>query len=131
VSVITGIPSDQLKPYQLYQLCDEFVAHHGKTGEREVYIYREGFHHESIVAFVVLALTLVVRAVRPNAALNLGETTYPLSVWMLVFLIVTAVIGSWLTFKRYFRFGDYRVTQAVLRFLAIRGDRTQASKSTQ
>ena len=130
VSVISGIPSDQLKPHQVYQICDEFVAQHGQTGDRDVYIYREGFYRGSSVSFVVLALALFVRAIRPNAAVNLGGSTYPLSIWMFLFFIVTIAISARLMYERFIRFGNYRVTQAVLGFLSIRGDKAQAQKPT-
>jgi hypothetical protein len=121
ISTFTGIKPEDLeqKPHFLYQVCDEIIVQYGKTGDRDIYIFREGFYRGSCVAFVILTLALIVRVLRPNTMLNVDGTVYQISIAMLIFLILVAFIGAGLNFSRYKRFGDYRVTQAALGFLAL------------
>lgn len=120
-----GLDASGLAPKWLYRLCDDAVQRSGKLGEREVYVYREGFYRGTAVAFLTLAFSLLVLLAR----LYFGEhevlrgSAWEVQRGHLWFLALFAVAFSYLAFRRYRRFGMYRVTQAMLGFLTIKEDK--------
>ncbi len=109
----------------LYQLCDEFVMQSGIKeiiSNREIYIYREGFYRGMTVSLALLFLSLMVVmgiTLNPAASLKLSDDLPPANLAMLLPLNSLLVIGTWLSFQRYRRFGGYRVRQALLGFLVM------------
>jgi hypothetical protein len=105
----------------MYELCDDAVLRSGKLGEREVYVYREGFYRGMFVGFLIMALALGGMAIR---LLCEPDHTFMLGSWaikpnQLVFFVVISVAWSVLALRRYWRFVDYRVRHSVLGFLSI------------
>lgn len=119
VSSMTQIPPEDVEPELLYEVCGETVAQSGETGDRDLYIYREGFYRGLAVACAMLFLALVVRMLVPGTALNLSGTLQPLNIYMVLFVASLSLIGAVLSFGRYRRFGRYRVNQAVIGFLVL------------
>lgn len=116
-------PAAELPPQWLYRLCDDAVLRSGRLGEREVYVYREGFYRGTFVGFVVLAGGLVALAIRLWSDPNEGTARIgivELTGWRLVYFSVLAGVSSCLLWNRYWRFSDYRVTQALIGFLTIK-----------
>jgi hypothetical protein len=109
----------KLTAKETYFLCDESLVHHGSFGEREIFIYREGFYRGMCVAFAVLSIGIIVRLLHHPARLWLLDSPTYLSPSVLVFALSTCVLGSWLCFRRYLRFAEIRIRTCLLRFLAL------------
>ena len=185
IRVLTGADVDGLSPRWLYRVCDDAVLRSGKLGEREVYVYREGFYRGASVGMAVVAVGLLAMTVRllsepgtgagppflaipavwliPVAAATGGwavterirrqrialalavvavclvaAALYCLSVgnWAatvrvgvlkftparLSYLALLAGVGTWFLWHRFWRFAEYRVTQAFLGFLTLSGE---------
>jgi hypothetical protein len=129
---LTGVDAGALSPRWLYRLCDDAVIRSGKIGEREVFVYREGFYRGSFIGMAILVsgvLGLFVRllleadngAGRWGNAAKLGDLEFTPA--RLVFLAATGTVTSALLWRRYQRFAEYRVTHAMLGFLTIQDDK--------
>jgi len=118
---MTGIRREDMKPELLYSICDEALAQQGKIGDREVYQYREGFYRGVAVAAAVFTVSLLARALGPQAVLTVGGQEVPLSRCVLFSLAACTGLCVWLSFQRYKRFVGYRVKRAVLAFLVLEG----------
>jgi hypothetical protein len=182
---LTGADPDALPARWLYRLCDDSVLRSGKLGEREVYVYREGFYRGASVGMAVLAVGLLAMAIRlladggtspgrafatipavwlvaggaaagwwaitlrltrPRAGTALAVTALGLlggAGWSvhagdwnatvrvgsleftaarLLFLTALAAVGTRFLWQRFWRFAEYRVTQAYLGFLTLTGE---------
>lgn len=105
----------------MYELCDDAILRSGKLGEREIYVYREGFYRGMFVGCLLMAVALVGLAIR-----LLCETghTFTLGSWvitanqLLFFMVITAT-WSCFALRRYWRFVDYRVRHSVLGYLSL------------
>src|SRR5260370_17952176 len=70
-----GKAVESIKPRELFALCDQALLHHDSPGEREIFVYREGFYRGSSVALAILAVALAIRMVHAPAVLAvLGVT---------------------------------------------------------
>lgn len=180
----TGADADALPSRWLYRLCDDAVLRSGRLGEREVYVYREGFYRGASVGMAVVAVGLAAMAVRllvsggsvephflaipavwllavagwvgwraitlrssrPRLAAALAVAALGLTAgaaWTLapgnwsttarvggleftparlLVLAGLSAVGTWFLWHRFWRFAEYRVTQAFLGFLTLAGD---------
>lgn len=113
-----GPQVDGLTGAEKYALVDEARALALREGDREVYVYREGFYRGMAVAAAVLSIGLVVRLfvgltcfVWQSAVLCFGR--------MEMFVLLGFTGASILAFRsRAARFARYRVTRAVMLWLA-------------
>jgi hypothetical protein len=110
-------------PRWLYRACDDAVIRTGKIGEREIYVYREGFYRGIFVSFSLMAVALVALCIRlfcvAERQLMLARAQWGVTQWQLVFLALLSAIWAALSFRRYRRFGEYRTTHALLGFLTV------------
>src|SRR5205823_494539 len=90
-SDILKTKSGELKPVWVFKLLDEYVLQYGKEGDREVFIYREGFYRGAAVALFFLSGTLVIRMLIPGSSLALGQEILHFSWREIVF---TAIIAA-------------------------------------
>ena len=125
VGRIAGMPPEQIDSDLLYRICDEVVLQSGVTADRDLYIYREGFYRGLAVSFLLLLVSLVVRALAPGASLSISGSLHPVTKGALSFGALLSLIGIVLCYVRYRRFGGYRATQAVLGFLVIEGKQAE------
>jgi|SRR5437667_4698302 len=114
-----GIDLKDISPEWLFRICDETLVQRGICTDREIYQYREGFYRGTMVSFLVLAVTLMVRAVIPGTSLMIATFVQVISAPALVFFIILSLAGAWLAFQRYRRFSIYRVTHAIFGFLVL------------
>jgi hypothetical protein len=115
------VPIEQIAPEWAYRVLDEYSVQAGKPGDRDMFIYREGFYRGTCIALCFLSGALLVRAAFSGTSIRFTKWLFPVSGWQL--LLTAAITGgvSWLFFQRYKRFTKYRVTRAVLAALLIRG----------
>ena len=113
-----GVDASQLSPDELFALIDETRVHRGSSGDRDVYVYREGFYRGMTIATAVLALGLVVHAWSPTLCLAL-EPQAPACVTRASVLACAAVsaLCSWAFVRRMKRFGRYRVQRGLYQFV--------------
>ncbi len=107
-----------LPPEELYALADEASAARGSAGDRDVYIYREGFYRGMVVALAILALGLATSATASNHCVvgaPAAITCIPRG--LAIFSTFLALGISWLFFHRMRRFGRYRVQRGMYRYL--------------
>lgn len=114
-----GPKARTLTPKELYALCDQALIQAGSLGEREIFIYREGFYRGNCFAFTLLALVLVLRMACAPAALTVAGTKIDIYRSELGLTAFLAGVGAWLCFRRYLRFGTYKTGSCLMRFLAF------------
>lgn len=111
--------AQRLSAEEVYALADEWVAQHGNTADRELYLYREGFYRGFSVSLVWLAVGLLIERLRGVHSVTIAQltvTTMGPSLWLIT---AGLVLGAVLFFMRYRRFAKLRVGNAVLGFLAL------------
>ena len=113
-----GVPSD-LSAKELYLLCDQALVHKGSMGEREIFVYREGFYRGNSVALAFLTLSLCVRALCTPAIAVIGPRTIELHWNHLALAAALTAAGAWLAFRRYLRFREYKYLTCFARFLSL------------
>lgn len=120
------LDADELPPRWFYRLCDDALVHAGKAGDREVYVYREGFYRGMSVGVGSLAIAVTALAVRlrfgvSNRVLRVSEWGWGLGSEHLTFFAVCSGMSSWLLYRRYRRFASYRITHVMLGYLTVHG----------
>ena len=114
-----GPEARTLKPKELYALCDQTLIHAGSLGEREIFIYREGFYRGNCFAFGLLALTLALRMICVPAVVTIADAKMGFYRGELGLTSALAAFGAWMFFRRYLRFGKYKTSSCLMRFLAL------------
>lgn len=116
---LTGIPAEEIESNWVYRVLDEYTVQAGKPGDRDMFIYREGFYRGTCIALFFLSAALLVRMAFSGTSVQFSKWLFPVSFWQL--LLTAAITGGlgWLFFQRYKRFTEYRVTRAVLAALVI------------
>jgi len=112
----------------LYRLCAEAVNQRGKPGDRNVYVYREGFYRGLWVAFLLIFVSLCLRHSVPTANIQIRETIYDINYGLIPFSIPVTFVFSVMCFSRYRRFGKYRVSQGMLGFLTLLDEKEKSDK---
>jgi len=111
------------------RLCDELAVQYGQLGDRDVFVYREGFYRGSFAAFILLDLALFVRCVISGAALRLPAEVFPVSRWQLVFVIGVVTCSVLFLLRRYKHFAALRVMRGVLAYVSLADFRELGKKS--
>lgn len=105
----------------VYELCDDAILRSGKLGEREVYLYREGFYRGLFVGFGLLAIGIagLIARLLFEPGLNFTLGSWRATPVQLVFFLILSAAWAYLSLRRYWRFMEYRVKHSVLGFLSI------------
>ena len=119
VVVRFGEQSRSLNPKELALLCDQSLIFAGSPGERDIFVYREGFYRGNCVALALLGLTLVLRLVCSPAVVYLADARIEIRRSQLALAAVIAAFGTWLSLLRYLRFGRHKNAACLARFLAL------------
>jgi hypothetical protein len=126
-----GVPPDKLAPECVCAACDETVAQLGVNDDRQMYIYREGFYSWMAVACLLLSFASVARALVPGGAIRLAGTVHFATQDQWAVLAGLSALVACLMFRRYQRFAMYRVTRAILGFLALDTKEASPGKAGQ
>jgi len=111
--------SDTISARWVVRTLDEYGVQAGELGDRDVFVYREGFYRGTSFAFFFLSIALLVRAWYPGASIQFTKGLFYISTLQLLSTaLVTSVIGRIFVW-RYQRFADYRITRAVLAALVL------------
>jgi hypothetical protein len=119
VAVRFGEKAKLLKPKELLMLCDQALVHAASLGEREIFVYREGFYRGTSVALAFLGSALILRLVWSPAVFTLTSRSIELHRGALALAAGLAGLGSWLSFQRYLRFARHKNICCATRFLAL------------
>jgi hypothetical protein len=114
-----GIDPNRLSPRECYGLMDESRVLLDREGDREIYVYREGFYRAMTVAAAVLAIGLAARAVVGPLCFHWQDYNTCIGrsqLWIATGLCAVAIPGF---AARLRRFGRYRVETAMLRWLVL------------
>jgi hypothetical protein len=114
-----GKPAGNLTAKELYLLCDQTLVHNRSMGEREIFIYREGFYRGNSVALAVLTVSLCARLFCSPAVIVLGQKTTELHRNQIALAAAFTTLGAWLAYRRYLRFREYKYQTCFLRFLTL------------
>ena len=100
----------------LFTYCDTYLAQQGKTSDREIYQYREGFYRGLTIAILPALVAILVELARGSASVRNGGSVYTIGTGPLVFALVLVLATVGLSFWRYRRFARYRVLDALFGF---------------
>lgn len=114
-----GERAGSLKPKELVLLCDQALICACSPGEREMFVYREGFYRGNCVALAILALTLVLRLARSPAVIYVADARIEVHRGALALAAVVTAFGTWMSFRRYLRFATHKNETCLTRFLAL------------
>jgi hypothetical protein len=128
VTTFTGIVPETLKTDLLFRFCDEAVVQRGTTGDREIFVYREGFYRGTWAALVAVCIALLFRLNAGTANLLAPDGPKPIGRDAILFLFWTCVVFSYFSFRRFRRFGRYRISQAILAFLTMPEEKKKEKK---
>ncbi len=118
-SEIVDTNVSSLEARWVYRILDEYATQNAKPGDRDMFIYREGFYRGTCIALFFLTLALVVRTAVPGSAIKFSNWLYSIRWWeLLATAFISAGLGC-LFFQRYRRFTEYRVTRAILSALIV------------
>jgi hypothetical protein len=116
---ILDINSDQLEPEWVFRTLDQYAAQAGKQGDRDIFIYREGFYRGTAIALCLLAVTLLIRMCFSGCSIEFTKNIFHISRCELFLnAFITGGI-AYLFLRRYRRFVRYRITHAVLTALVV------------
>lgn len=112
-------PSEGLSGSALVRVSDEVALQYGQPGDRDVFVYREGFYRGSIAAFLLLDVALLVRCIVPGSALRLPPPNSDVSRGQLIFLMSVVSCGLFFLARRYRHFAALRVMRGILAFVSL------------
>jgi hypothetical protein len=114
-----GERSRSLNAKELALLCDQALICANSPGEREIFVYREGFYRGNCVALALLGTSLVLRLLSSPAVIYLADARLEIHRSQLALAVVIAALGTWLSFLRYMRFATHKNASCLARFLAL------------
>jgi hypothetical protein len=114
-----GAAAGELNAKELYLLCDQALVHNHSLGERDVFIYREGFYRGNSVALAFLAMSLGIRLFHSPAVIAIGQKVVELHRGEIALAGAFTALGSWLAYRRYLRFREHKFQTCFSRFLSL------------
>lgn len=116
---ILATDAKDLEARWVYRVLDEYSVQAGQPGDRDMFIYREGFYRGLCIALSFLAITLIVRATFPGTSIKFAHWTHIVSRTELALTTLFLVGLAALFLQRYRRYAEYRVTRAALAALVL------------
>ncbi len=130
---LTAADLGSAAPRWLYRVCDDAVVRSGKIGEREIFVYREGFYRGMFISLIMMAVGCFALCVRlffaTGLRLRMDKAHWDVTRAQLVFFAMVAGTWSYLSYRRYRRFGEYRTTQALIGFLTVKEPKKETGSS--
>jgi hypothetical protein len=123
--------TETLGPAVTARLCDELAVQYGQLGDRDVFVYREGFYRGSVASFILLDLALLVRCLISGAALRLPAHVFSVSPLQLIFAIGVVTCSVFFLLQRYKHFAALRVMRGVLAYVSLASFRDLSKKSEE
>jgi hypothetical protein len=123
-SELMGVRAECIDPGSLFRFADEYAVQKGQLGDRDVFVYREGFYKGCTISLSMLGIALVVRAIVAAPALRLPDYIYYISRIQIFTAAIIIFFAAAISRQRFQRFGSYRVTRAIFAFLAVTGSQS-------
>jgi len=123
---LSGVPAQAINDEWLFRICDEALVQRGSLGDREIFVYREGFYRGLCFALVAFAVAIAVRMAHGETAISLASGARKVGWDFLAFFLATCLVFIYLSYQRFRRFGRYRVSQAILAFLVMPEEKKKA-----
>ena len=114
-----GLANANIPIREIYDLCDQTLLHHSSLGEREIFIYREGFYRGCTVALAVLAIALFPWDIRSSGCVSFHADIIRFSRCQMLPFTFMIIAGAYFTFERYKRFQKLKIKTCLLRFLSL------------
>lgn len=127
VAVMLGVEPQSIEPKSLFGFCDEYMVQKGQIGDRDIFVYREGFYRGSTVALLLLSLAVAARLVAPYPSVKFADYIFFVSRPQLTVLLSVLLGSALLAYKRFMRFGAYRVNHAITAFVCLTRSENTAS----
>jgi hypothetical protein len=112
-------PDQELQGRNIVKICDEATIQFGAQGERDVFVYREGFYRGMSVAFLLLAIALTVRLFQSDAGIQLAHSVYYVTRPQLFVIALLMAIFAYLMKNRYEKFAELRALRPILAFFTL------------
>lgn len=114
-----GVEPSKVSGNELFLLCDQALVHTGSVGERDIFIYREGFYRGNCLALALLSIAFLTRTIHSPSLLVIGRQAIEMHRGLPVIAAICAGFGSWLAYKRYLRFRENKYKTCYARFLSL------------
>lgn len=125
-------PNQQLSKIDVYLLADSYVLASGGSVERDMLTAREGFLKSSMIAFAVLAVTVVSTLFSGSARVQVQPQNFIVATRLSVVLLTVLFISlTWLFRQRFIFFNCAKNNNALLTFLALRSVSATKAKTAQ
>jgi len=128
LTVRFSVDVKDLTPRMKYSLMDEGRALLQREGDREVYVYREGFYRGMVVALAVVGVAAVVRGLTPRSCFSYGTAITCVTRAQAVILLLIIVAFAVAYYQRMVRFSRYRIERAALLWLNVFSSQSAATK---
>jgi hypothetical protein len=102
-----------------FRVLDGYNLQFAKPGDREIFVYREGFYRATSVSLFILVLALLLRASIPGASVTFAWGVFYISITQLLLTALLLCAVARIFVSRFRRFADYRVTHTVLSVLVL------------
>lgn len=116
---LLNVPPEKLDSGWVFRALDEHCVQAGELGDRDMFVYREGFYRGTSLALFFLATTLIVRTYVPGTVLQFTKGPFYVSHLQGLFTALVVAAVGWFFVQRYRRFAAYRVTHAVTAALVL------------
>lgn len=118
-ATIVGVEPEDMDAVSLFRLADEYTLQKGVVGDREIFVYREGFYKGCTVALALLCIALLIRRFGGSTAIGFPSYVYYMSGIQVLAIALVVAVASQLCRQRFRRFGIYRVSRAIFAFLTL------------
>lgn len=125
-ATMAGVQPEDIDAVSLFRLADEYTLQKGAGGDREIFVYREGFYKGCTVALALLCTALLMRSFGGATAIGFPSYVYYMSGIQILTIALVVAVGSRLCRQRFRRFGIYRVSRAIFAFLVLSEERQSA-----
>ena len=126
-----GETARTLPAKEFYLLCDQALVNAASLGDRDVFVYREGFYRGNSVALAFLSISLGLRLIGSPACVLIGARVIAFHRAAITLAAALTAFGAWLAYRRYLRFREYKFKTCFIRFLSLSEDPKKAAPAKE
>lgn len=119
MSTFLNIDENKITWKVLSDFCEEVVAQHGDTKDRDMYIYRIGFYRGLAISSFILLISSFVGKFLLDKPVIISGLLEPKNHSILNSLIFICIFSTLAFYKRHLRFQSHRHTQIINGFLVL------------
>lgn len=125
---LIGVAPTSVDPGSLFRFTDEYSLQKGLVGDRDIFVYREGFYKGCTISLAMLSIALFFRGIFAGTAIKMPTYIYSISRMQVFTTSILVAIATGVCKQRFHRFGAYRVSRALFAFLALYMPEDQVKK---